>query len=473
MKKFWKRVVAGILVTLVSLLGPAFTIQADEAEDAEKKAAEEALAKEKAAVLALPVETNALTNWPQGPGVYADSAIVMDIESGAILYAKRINEKHYPASITKVLTTLIALENGELADEVLFTQDSVDFLEPGDAYIGMRPGEILTLEDSLHAVLLASANEVSHAVGESVGAKMGGDYDTFIQEMNDRSEALGCTGSHWMNTNGLHHDEHYTTAHDMALIGSEVYGWEQFRKTTQTLQYTIPPTNLEEESRTFQQKHKMLHESNQYYYPYCTGGKTGYTDQARTTLITFADNEQLKLVAVNMRSYGAQVYVDTTAMFDYVFANFSKKSISGHEDQNKVERFLTEDPYVVLPEGVTLDQLEVTYEVDEDGEERQAIARYTYENQPVGNVDVVLKKAYYNELAGIVETPDEDVENSKDTVRDLDKSPSGSAVIAGIFAVGIIILIVTILVCIKLDQKKKYEMRQRRRKKKNASIINE
>ncbi len=473
MKKLLKRILAGALTAAICLLGPVDTIYADNAEDEAKKAAEEALAKEKAEVLALPIETNALTNWPQGPGVYANSAIVMDINSGAILYAKRIDERHFPASITKILTTLVALENSELTDEVLFTQESVDFLEPGDAYIGMRPGEILTMEDSLYAVLLASANEVSHAVGEAAGAKLGGDYNTFLQEMNRRAEELGCTGSHWMNTNGLHHEEHYTTAHDMALIGAEVYGWEQFRKTTQTLQYTIPPTNLEEESRTFQQNHKMLHPENQYYYEHCTGGKTGYTDQARTTLVTFADNEQLQLVAVNLRSYGAQVYVDTTAMFEYAFANFSKKSISGYEDKKKVDKYLTEDPYVVLPEGVDLDQLEVTYEIVEGNNERQAIAHYTYGGNPVGNVEVILKRGYYNDLAGIVETSDEEVDNANNFEKDVDKKQNGSSVIVVIFAAGIFVLALTILVCIKLDQKKKRAMRKRRRKKRVADNIEE
>lgn len=413
--KWWKRLTAGLLAAVICLIGPAFTIYADESEDEAKKAAEEALAKEKAEVLALPIETNALTGWPQGPGVYANSAIVMDINSGAILYGKRIDEQHYPASITKILTVLVALENGELTDEVIFSQASVDFLEYGDAQIGMRPGEIISLEDALYAVLLASANEVSYAVAENIGIKMCGDYDTFIQEMNDRAIELGCTGSHWTNANGLHNEEHYTTAHDMALIGAEVYGWDQFRKTTQTLQHTIPPTNLVDEQRTFQQNHKMLYESNQYYYEYCTGGKTGFTDQARTTLVTFADNGDMQLVAVNLRSYGAQVYVDTKAMFDYAFTNFSKVSVEEYKDEEKVDKYLTDDAYVVLPEGISVDQLETSYEVVDGDRSRQAVLEYTYEGQPVGNIVVILTRDYYDELTGhtrlqvrAVEEPEEE-----------------------------------------------------------------
>lgn len=233
--KVWKRILSAFLAATVFLAEPVLTVCAEEGEKTEEQKKQD----EMSVSYALPVDTNALEGWPQGPSVFADSAIVMDINSGAILYGKRINERHYPASITKILTVLVALENGALTDPVTFSQDSVAFLENGDAHIGMRPGETITLDDALYAVLLASANEVSYAVAENLGNKIGGGYDAFIQEMNDRSAELGCTGSHWMNANGLHNDEHYTTAHDMALIGAEVFGWQEFRTVTSTLQHVI------------------------------------------------------------------------------------------------------------------------------------------------------------------------------------------------------------------------------------------
>lgn len=253
---------------------------------------------------AIAPDSNSVENLPQGPATYADSAIVMDMNSGAVLYSKQIEKKHYPASITKLLTTLVALDNAELTDTVEFSQDSISFLEYGDAHIGMTPGEQISMEDALYAVLLASANEVSYAVAESVGKKMGGGYDTFIQAMNDESEKLGCTGSHWTNANGLHDEQHYTTAHDMARIGAAVYQKEAFRTISQSLSHTIPATNLVNEERTFQQKHKMLWPQNDNYYEYCKGGKTGYTDQARTTLVTMADNGDMQLVAVVLYDFG-------------------------------------------------------------------------------------------------------------------------------------------------------------------------
>src|SRR5699024_7756966 len=132
-------------------------------------------------------ETNSLTGWPKGPQVYGNAAIVMDVNSGAVLYAKSIDDKHYPASITKMMTALVALENSSMDDEVLFSQDSVDILEWDYASIGMTPGEILSMEDAMYGMLLASANEVAYAIAESVGNKLGGGYEAFIQKMNDRA----------------------------------------------------------------------------------------------------------------------------------------------------------------------------------------------------------------------------------------------------------------------------------------------
>ena len=348
-------------------------------------------------------ETNNIEGWPQGPQVYGDSAIVMDMNSGAILYEKKADERHYPASITKLLTALVALENSEPDDEVYFSEDSVSFLEYGDASIGMTPGEILSMNDALYGMLLASANEVSYAIAENVGKLMGGDYTTFIQEMNDRSQELGCTGSHWMNANGLHDEQHYTTAHDMALIASAVYQFEEFRTVVQTLNYTIGATNLVSETRTFQQNHKMLWEGNYYYYEYCTGGKTGYTDQARTTLVTMADDGNLQLAAVVLQDNG-DVYNDTRAMFDYGFANFTKVPLKDQVKAEGVASYHDEGAYVVLPAGVDFSALESEITIT-DKQKAEGRVTYFYEGQNVGGADVALTETYIKEQTGYDITP--------------------------------------------------------------------
>lgn len=366
-----KRVLTGVLAAVLLAAGPGLTALAEEGQEApaaegaeapqSEKTPEELAAEEEArknAIYETVPDSNQLPGWPEGPKVHAASAIVMDMESGAVLYAKAAEEQHFPASITKLMTTLVALETGEPDDTVTFSEDSISFLEPGDASIGMLAGEQLSLNDALHGVLLASANEVSYAVAENMGIKMGGTYQTFIDRMNERSAELGCTGSHWVNANGLHDDQHYTTAHDMARIASAVYQYEPFRHFMEALEYTIGPTNLMQEPRTCWQNHKMLWPENEYYYEFCRGGKTGYTDQSGTTLVTMADNGQMRLAAVVMADYGVQAYEDTRAMLDYAFGNFTKVTIADKETSGDIETFQDEGAYVVLPAGVDFTQLE-------------------------------------------------------------------------------------------------------------------
>ena len=366
-----KRVLAGVLAAALLAVSPGFTAFAEEGQETPaadgveapqpEKTPEELAAEEEArknAIYETIPDSNQLPGWPEGPKVHAASAIVMDMESGAVLYAKAAEEQHFPASITKLLTTLVALETGEPDDTVTFTEDSISFLEPGDASIGMLAGEQLSLNDALHAVLLASANEVSYAVAENMGIKMGGTYQTFIDRMNERSAELGCTGSHWVNANGLHDDQHYTTAHDMARIASAVYQYEPFHHFMGALEYTIAPTSLKNEARTCWQNHRMLWPENEFYYEFCRGGKTGYTDQSGTTLVTMADNGQMRLAAVVMADYGIQAYEDTRAMLDYAFGNFTKVTIADKETSGDIETFQDEGAYVVLPAGVDFTQLE-------------------------------------------------------------------------------------------------------------------
>lgn len=420
---------------------------------------------ERQAGYSMPVDTDSLTGWPKGPEVYGASAIVMDMNSKAVPYGKNIDERRYPASITKLLTALVALQNSELTDQVTITEDSISCLSSGDSHIGMRPGEVITMDQALHALLLASANEVAHAIAETVGKKLGGDYNTFIQKMNETSAELGCTGSHWVNANGLHDDEHYTTAHDMALIASAVYQYDEFREITQTLNYTIPPTNLVNESRAFQQKHKMLWPGNKNYYEYATGGKTGYTDRARTTLVTMADNGDLQLAAVVLYDFGADAYVDTKAMFDYAFQNFSKVRTGDQEKPEEVSSFENADDYVLLPEGIDFSDLDqnITVLNEQTGE---AAVQYTYEGQDVGSAKAVVTEEY---LFG-----KNSEEGEQTAAGSTEETPSGieKIITAGGMALLILLLIVLLLVTAR-QIRRRYRRRNRRksrarRRKKNS-----
>ena len=238
-------------------------------EEREKKAEEDAYKME--------IQSNGWKNWPKGPGTYGEAAIVMDAGTGSILYAKNIDEHEYPASITKVLTSLIALKYGNLSDKVTFSNDCISFMQPGDSSVGLKEGNVISLEQALYATLLASANEAAYAVAENVGKNAGHDYNWFIQQMNEECKSLGGNNSNFVNANGLHDDNHYTCARDMALIGREIWRYPEFLKICQEQSYKIPASDTTEE-HVFPQHHKMLIKENKNYYQYAVAGKTGYKD---------------------------------------------------------------------------------------------------------------------------------------------------------------------------------------------------
>ena len=288
-------------------------------EEREKKAEEDAYKME--------IQSNGWKNWPKGPGTYGEAAIVMDAGTGSILYAKNIDEHEYPASITKVLTSLIALKYGNLSDKVTFSNDCISFMQPGDSSVGLKEGNVISLEQALYATLLASANEAAYAVAENVGKNAGHDYNWFIQQMNEECKSLGGNNSNFVNANGLHDDNHYTCARDMALIGREIWRYPEFLKICQEQSYKIPASDTTEE-HVFPQHHKMLIKENKNYYQYAVAGKTGYTSNALSTLITLADNGNMKLVCVVLRTHGVNIYPDTKNLFEYAFNNFQKIQVA-------------------------------------------------------------------------------------------------------------------------------------------------
>lgn len=342
----------------------------------------------------LPIQTNELPDWPQGPGTYGEAGIVMEAGSGAILYAKNIDEHHYPASITKLLTTLVAMEKGELSDEISFSADSLSFLEWDDAAIGMKEGNVISLEQALYAVLLASANEVSYAVAESLGKKEGHDYSWYIGEMNKKCQELGGTNSNFVNPHGLHDDNHYTCARDMALIGRALFEYPFVFDVMQSMQYTIEASPTTEE-HTFQQNHKMFYMDNPYYWEYVIGGKTGYTDQSRNTLVTMTDNGDMQLVCVVLRAEGVNVYSDTRNLCEYVYNNFKKVNVAELEKSEDISEIITADGggYIVLPDSVPFDKLDMTLTPDEETK-GEAVLAYTYGGSNVGEVRAKLSESY-------------------------------------------------------------------------------
>ena len=262
--------------------------------------------------------------WPAGPEVEAPSAIVMEAATGTVLYERNAHEQRYPASITKIMTTLLALENSSMDEEVTFSHDAVFNIERDSTHIARDVGEVMTMEQCLYAVMLASANECAYAVAEHVGKG----YDNFVKMMNDKAAELGCTDTHFNNPHGLPDDSHVTSAMDMALITREALENSSFYTIATTRRYEFPPTSSGEQRLRL--NHHQMMEGMEYEYEGCLGGKTGYTSKAGSTLVTFAQRDGMTLVCVVMNEDSPAQYTDTAALLDYGFSNFRKTDMSSY-----------------------------------------------------------------------------------------------------------------------------------------------
>lgn len=254
------------------------------------------------------------------PAITANSAIVIDAQSGQILYGKNMYKRCYPASITKVMTCLVALEYVNLNDTMTFSDNAIWGIERDSNHISLDVGEHITIEQCLYGILLQSANEASLGIAEHVS----GSVSAFSDLMNQKATELGCKDTHFVNPNGLHDDNHYTTSYDMALITRAAIQNPIFRKIDETTYYQIPPTNLQEEPRDLWHQLKMLYPTSSYYYEPVEGGKTGFTDQAHNTLVTYASKNGMELICVMMDCQGAaNCYKDSAALYDYYFDTYT------------------------------------------------------------------------------------------------------------------------------------------------------
>lgn len=255
------------------------------------------------------------------PDLVADAAIVMDASTGQILYEKNAHEKKYPASITKIMTTMLAIEAGvDFNETITMTENAIWGVERDSTLIGLDVGEKVTIGDLMYATMVKSANECAYAIAEYVG----GDIENFAKMMNDKAAELGCENTHFVTPNGLHDDDHYTTAYDMALITKKAIEYDQFRELAGTLSYTVPETNLADVTRILWNGNKMINPAEPVYYEYCEGGKTGYTTKANNTLMTYAKKDGLELICIIMDCDGnTRAYTDTRALYNYCYNNYT------------------------------------------------------------------------------------------------------------------------------------------------------
>lgn len=350
------------------------------------------------------VESNEIPGWPTGPVVTAESAILMEAETGTILYAKNIHTRQYPASTTKILTTLIAMEQCSMDEWVTFSRAAV-YDTPSDSnHIAMDVGQQLTMEDCLNAILIRSANEVSFAVAEHIS---GTSWQDFAEIMNTRAQELGCVDSHFVNPNGLPDENHYTSAYDLAMIGRAFFSNEVLCRISLTARLHILPNDHMPYEKLENSKNELL-PGKTYGYDGLVGAKTGYTNSARSCLVSCAERDGLKLICVVLRDEAPAHYEDTIALFNYGFSNFTKVIVSQAENKYNIDDTgffygkhdvlgssapllsLDQEAYIVLPRTVDFADTVSVINYDAADEGQAAIIEYSYQGVALGRVPVNL-----------------------------------------------------------------------------------
>jgi len=249
------------------------------------------------------------------PAVSADSVVLLDATTGKILYEKNKDSAYPPASTTKIMTILLVLENSNLNDVVTVSKNA----EIADgSKIFLVEGEKITVKELLYGLILASANDCAVALAEHVS----GTTEKFVELMNKKAKSLGCTHTNFVNPNGLYNINHKTSAYDLSLIMQELTKYAQYTKIALTASYEIPPTNKSAKERPLLNGNRLIQKADQYYYPDCVGGKTGYTIQSKHSYIAVAIRNGQKLIVALVHDSKKTFFPDSRKLLDYGFDNF-------------------------------------------------------------------------------------------------------------------------------------------------------
>lgn len=386
-------------------------------------------AAEETADAASAISTNDIAGWPQGPDITSTAAVIMEDSTNTTLYAKNMDQVLYPGATVKVMTTLLALENTQLSDQVTMTATGVSGVTDGGANISAQIDEVFTVEQCLYAIMLASANDVALQLAEHIG----GSVDGFVQMMNARATELGCTNTVFTNPTGLPDENQHTTAHDMALIMKAAADNESFQTIASTTSYTIPATNVSGGDRVLTNNFSMLTNNNAAYYQYCTGGREGYTEASGSTLVCSAQKNGITLIAVVLQGTSGTTATEAASLLNYGFDNFNMLSL-GDNDFNMLSGG---DVYV--PVGTTADAL-----TTQDGEvqDGQYSRQFLFGGTVVGTA---VMAATQDEDTSLVDTSVQNMDAARNYTENRNNLPY--FIIGG---VGILLLLLILLRIIKI-----------------------
>lgn len=267
---------------------------------------------------------------------YSPHCILMEASSGKIIYEKDSYTPVAPASTTKIMTAILTLEHCELTDTATVSHEAIYTVPLGYSHAYLVEGEILTIDQLLHVLLIPSANDAANVLAEHIA----GSISSFTTMMNTKAIEIGCKNTNFVNANGIQNQNHYSTAYDLALIGRYAMQNETFRKLVSTTSYTLPATNkYAEPTRFFKTTNELITPDERdsvdnYYYSYATGIKTGYTDTAKNCIVASAKKDGIEYIVVILGAERTENglsarYLDCKNLFDYAFNNYKTHLING------------------------------------------------------------------------------------------------------------------------------------------------
>lgn len=389
--------------------------------------------------------------------IYSSGAVLLDSSTGKILYGKNENQKLYPASTTKILTAILAIENCSLTDKLTASNSAIMAIPAGYSNAAIQPGETLTAQELLELFLIHSANEVGYIFAEHIS----GNIDSFATLMNQKALELGCKNTHFTNPSGLHDKNHYSTAYDMALIARYCMKNETFRNIVSKTSCTIEATDKYQE-RYFKNTNDLINPSSKYYYKYAIGIKTGFTSQAKNCLISASKKDGLELIAVALGAEATEDgksgrYMDSINMFEYGFSNYKKQQIAtantiideitienATKDTKNLSLLLKDSITALVPSNLDLNQLDYSIKLNEN------ISAPIVEGDVLGNIT-------YN-IDGITYSSD------------LIASHSVEEFNTSLVIIQVILAIIVLLILIKLIFSKK--KKSKRKKSNNYNRMN-
>lgn len=333
-----------------------------------------------------------------------ESAILIDVDTLEILYSKNPHQKLYPASTTKIMTGILAIELGNMDDIVTVDQEVVDLTD--GSHIALEPGEELSLEHLINALLIESANDAALAIAKHIS----GSIDEFVKLMNEKAKAIGALNTNFVNPNGLPHEEHLSTAYDLALMAKYAMENETFREIVKNYTYTIPITNKKSQERNLWSANRLLYSTERINvngtqttikYEGVNGVKTGYTIAAGQCLVTSYEKDGHKLIAVVLKSSGKNIYSDIHKLLNYGTNNFEKVKI-GYGNKF-IDNFPVENGVIPFVAGITKSD---TYYIAEKSKVdliEEKITKNTLE-APISKGQVIGKVEYYLDGRKISET---------------------------------------------------------------------